>query len=774
MSDQIHGALGVQRELRLGLVCYGGVSLAIYMHGQTKELHRLVKASVDGTGGVKTPSQKVYADLIDEMHREDGEGARTRVVVDIIAGTSAGGINGIYLAKALAHDLSQDLLRDLWFERGDIKQLLAGPSFIPPAVKAPFLLARLRKATPLRGDQMSIWLHGALAGMDKTGQEGKSLVPDDGLLQLFVTVTDFYGYNSKVAIGDPRLISDQRHRHMLTFRYRSRRIDQFSDASNLPLAFAARTTSSFPGAFPPVSFKAFMGYFDRKVDLIDFERRYFRSYQLSKARPADTFFIDGGVLDNKPFGHVVSAIRKRPAETEVNRKLLYLEPDPGTHQRPPTGDEPSPLSTVLGSLSGIPKNEPILDELIEIAEFNNYVGRIRDIIETSFDRIGARVEEIVGEPLAKLPSDPTGEALSSWQQRLNEEAAKDAGFNFATYIRMKITGVVDRFAEMVCNACDYPATSNHAFATRSVLRTWAAREGLFDRSVEVLPQQLDFLKSFDLGFGERRLRFVVAAFNWWYRDVGQPGFPSRSELDEGKSRVYQAIAHLSNAADDVAMEDGLRKLILACFGESAIEGVLNVDPKNVEEFVISRSDELSKIADAMRAGLNQKLAGFSLGLYKEIRVVTVKWHEQCLKDLLVRYLGFPFWDVLVYPVQSISEAGERDHVEVIRMSPDDATLLSIPGQEPKLKGTGLHHFAAFFKRSYRENDYLWGRLDAAERLISLLIHRDHPSYVQWCRKAFAAILDEEEADLTEVRDLVSMLRSRVNNLTKQSGPSDGS
>lgn len=27
-----------QKELRLALVCYGGVSLAVYMHGVTKEI----------------------------------------------------------------------------------------------------------------------------------------------------------------------------------------------------------------------------------------------------------------------------------------------------------------------------------------------------------------------------------------------------------------------------------------------------------------------------------------------------------------------------------------------------------------------------------------------------------------------------------------------------------------------------------------------------------------------------------------------------------------
>ncbi len=34
------------KELRLGLVCYGGVSLAIYMHGMTKEIQRAVRAPV--------------------------------------------------------------------------------------------------------------------------------------------------------------------------------------------------------------------------------------------------------------------------------------------------------------------------------------------------------------------------------------------------------------------------------------------------------------------------------------------------------------------------------------------------------------------------------------------------------------------------------------------------------------------------------------------------------------------------------------------------------
>ena len=34
-----------QKELRIALICYGGVSLAVYMHGVTKELWKLARAS---------------------------------------------------------------------------------------------------------------------------------------------------------------------------------------------------------------------------------------------------------------------------------------------------------------------------------------------------------------------------------------------------------------------------------------------------------------------------------------------------------------------------------------------------------------------------------------------------------------------------------------------------------------------------------------------------------------------------------------------------------
>ena len=62
---------GPVREVRIALVCYGGVSLAVYMHGVTRELHRLVVASsrFDEEQNPFDPScsEHVYWELLHEL-----------------------------------------------------------------------------------------------------------------------------------------------------------------------------------------------------------------------------------------------------------------------------------------------------------------------------------------------------------------------------------------------------------------------------------------------------------------------------------------------------------------------------------------------------------------------------------------------------------------------------------------------------------------------------------------------------------------------------------
>ncbi len=160
--------------------------------------------------------------------------------------------------------------------------------------------------------------------------------------------------------------------------------------------------------------------------------------------------------------------------------------------------------------------------------------------------------------------------------------------------------------------------------------------------------------------------------------------------------------------------------------------------------------------------MEKALAGFSGTLFEQVRTITAGWSAERRKDILVRYLGFPFWDILLYPIQAVSEAGERDAIDIVRMSPQDSTLLDLPDpKKPKLAGFAVMHFGAFFNRAGRENDYLWGRLDGAERLIGLLLGDDHAEEerAEWCRKAFAAIAEEEGDVLTNATALLDKARS---------------
>ena len=114
-------------------------------------------------------------------------------------GTSAGGINGVCLAKALALDAPQDGLRDLWLTKGAILKLL---SLVP-------------KLPPLAGNRMLKWLGGAFSEMDGHGQG--SLMPPGLALNLFVTTTDINGYNRQIPIANPPAINTVVNKHVFEF-----------------------------------------------------------------------------------------------------------------------------------------------------------------------------------------------------------------------------------------------------------------------------------------------------------------------------------------------------------------------------------------------------------------------------------------------------------------------------------------------------------------------------------------------------------------------------
>ena len=61
-----------EKELRIALVCSGGVSLAVYMHGITKEILKLVRAS-SALHRIADRALRPKASFLDQVKRDDRE-----------------------------------------------------------------------------------------------------------------------------------------------------------------------------------------------------------------------------------------------------------------------------------------------------------------------------------------------------------------------------------------------------------------------------------------------------------------------------------------------------------------------------------------------------------------------------------------------------------------------------------------------------------------------------------------------------------------------------
>src|SRR5215218_7010557 len=110
------------------------------MHGISKEILKLVRAS-SALHRISDRSHRAGASFFDhvdkadseydteefyfELLRDIGRTVHLRVVVDVIAGASAGGIVGTMLARALSHDLRMEKMRDLWLDNADVTVLLS-------------------------------------------------------------------------------------------------------------------------------------------------------------------------------------------------------------------------------------------------------------------------------------------------------------------------------------------------------------------------------------------------------------------------------------------------------------------------------------------------------------------------------------------------------------------------------------------------------------------------------------------------------------------------
>ncbi len=773
-----------RKELRLALVCYGGVSLAVYMHGITKEVWKLSRASMrrhhpgPDTLAPADDSEAVYAALLGAL----GPDLVLTVTTDIIAGASAGGINGILLAQAIATGQSMEPLRTLWLDSADSDRLLD-----PEAASRPFSklwalpliawtrrrglglddmeepevraeasakLSRLMRsrwfAPPFSGQVFSGQILDALAAMAE-GPVTPPLLPTQQPLDLFVTVTDFYGAGVRLALHSPPEITETEHRLILSFQSAGAGPDGARHlADHAELAFAGRATASFPGAFPPATVaemdSVLAGRRQSWPGRASFLARSFPRH----ADPVSVALIDGSVINGRPFGPAIEALNHHRAQREVDRRFVYVDPRPGMHaaasgdsSHAGSGRVPGFFATILRSLADIPRQQPINDSLGTIEALSARVRRLRQVTDGMAPQVDAAIEAAVGRRFFVFRITP--ERLAEWRSKGQTEAATRAGFTYAGYGQLKLARLTESLAAILSDLGAGPAEplrkglSAH-FAAIGADKPAQAQAKASAGGGAGSPFVM-LLRRFDLDFRVRRLRFVIRRINALTAAGLEP----------------KAIKPVE------ALKSGLYALIDIHLGRR--------NPAQLAAHPAFTGLDLTD-AEAALAALDTALDLKALDTESDRSICAL--FEQPMpgalrRTLLNAYLGFPLYDIATFSLLAGDGSDEFDEIKVDRLSPDDAPSLAHLGGT-KLQGSRLSAFGAFFSRTYREHDYLWGRLHAAERLIDIVASAapNPPDLTPFKNQAFAAILKAERPHLPHIADLIDRLEAALPPLAPKS------
>ncbi len=772
-----HLAVMRQKELRIALVCYGGISLAVYMHGVTKEVWQLARASRAFLAGDNPNggTEAVYCRLLE--HIEASQGLRLRVLTDVVAGASAGGINGVFLAQALHSGQSLEPLTRLWLERADIDVLL-DPDARPWSRFAKFwakplvswILSRKGNAIsasvaretrkevraklsrfirsrwfepPFSGIGFSRLLAEALDAM-AASDAGPPLLPPGHPLDLFVTATDFKGYLGTVRLHSPPVIEEGEHRLSIGFRTATPQASGGNFAALPELVFAARATASFPGAFPALQFAEIDSLLAEREETWP-SRQAFAEQKMpvhaARGEIEGVALIDGSVLVNAPFAEAISALRDKPAQREIDRRLVYIDPKPervgGIRRNDPR--PPGFFSVIFGSLSSIPREQPVRDNLEVLARQSTETARLRAIIESLRPEIEGTVEKLFGRTL--FFDRPTIKRLAAWRAKAHRAAAERAGYAYNGYAQVKVTAVIDTLAKLIkSSAPELLAVSPEIIAQH--LKLHLAGAGLAQLTATkggATPAAVAFLADHDLPFRIRRLRLLARHLSESWESDEDVNNPARELARES---VYRALA--------IYFERDARETLGGDF--PALATRVFEDPGAVLAGIAARRQlrEADQMADAILA---ETLAQMPVPLRRRI---------------LFAYLGFSFYDTVTLPLLRGEGLTEFNPVNVDRISPEDAPSIRAGGASECLRGIEFYNFGAFFSRAYRENDYLWGRLHGAERMIDIVASAlpegttlSAAEMQEFKRDAFLAILDEEEGRLLADPGLVAGIKLEV-------------
>jgi patatin-related protein len=745
------------QKVRFAVAMTGGVSLAVWMGGVAREINLLTQASdlrahddkdaVPPPGG---PPQGSLALQVRDLYRQLLELVDVTTSVDVLSGTSAGGINAAVLGLANARRLDLGPLRDLWLKAGAFGSLLRNPRRDP---NPPSLL---------QGDGQ------LLAGI----REGlKQLVPGTAdfaeenarATTVYITTTLLHGENGRFTDDYGNAVIDSNNRGLFTFSKGQLVASGIVDG----LALAARSSASFPVAFE----SSFVPIGEDGKD----EPANMRGWHPDMAPYANltqsAWVVDGGLLANRPIGPLLRSIFARGSDREVRRVLLFVVPSTGSPTAPPPAEFTKPYS--LGEALRLG-----LDAALEQS-----IAADLDAIRRHNDQVTAHANTRV--LLARLAG---GSRLA------------DAG-TWADYRSVQTTAVAAPIVEEVTARMAAVRGWEGLLATggRASSRVRVALVTAVEQRLAVPPQNLDDVLRLGLpAYDSARavaLDLIRAGYRLTPRDTVEDVAGAHQRLnkltltpvdltpvvvdalrrhapmsapdgDGGWDQVLAALANdildrldrrlkatqafppppaaglgsggEANPPEPLLGRDALRAawsdLLEALTGVSATlnalaDGALGpAAPEAVEDGAPSADADMPASSAAATRGTPPKdTEGMRRGFAELIRDYLTflglrpapSAGEEVRTRLLQRLVELHAAERTTSPI----EAEVEQRVDLVQASAATRTLLD-PNRadaHSKLTGVQLHHFGAFYKGTWRANDWMWGRLDGAGWLVQILL-----------------------------------------------------
>ena len=720
-----------QREVRLGLVLYGGVSLAIYENGVVQEIYR----AICGDG---------VFELLRELIDSD-------IVVDVISGTSAGGVNGVMLGYCLARGYDFLPAAQLWRDAGDIQKLLRKPGNTDDS-------SLLDSA--YYQEQLALCY-----GKTLREPTGGRTAPSLSELDLFVTGTDAHGVTSTVydELGHP--IDVKNHRALFQLQYRgdgvtARKNDfEFGDRQDgadqpIPvppedLATLSRLTSGFPAAFKPTEITAE-------------DKNFFRWGKLS----GPAVYMDGGILNNKPFTSTINAISTRTATREVERFLIYVEPRPEQFQTASGKPQiPTLAEAAISSLTSIPSYQSIAADLQAIEAHNERAQRFQKIIGALGEApksgsdcllstgvlpgaldgetkpyITARLTMVNDAAIGAILDSASGHRQFFPPEQATRQGGPLKGFNSVSPpendCRRSGRLLVQSFwhwrGDPGQTLVDYDVFFRKRRAdhlSNTLMQVLKARCGKKPMDVprEAWEAVNHFFKLFEIAEWAMKTWLTRCDLNWKRLSSDNPNLDSLNECDR-----HERLGEIASTIWGGAQHELDRLMTCA------------VDVPLFDCELTGLVEKRKKFYDDLHSWLKEPVPGNNPNLLTRLDdalkdAITNLEHEQAtdavgklLRDEFCRFVDV---DRQLLPLQIGSGFESTNVIRVVRFSPLDAQRgLSEGPVERKVRGAALANFGAFFKKGWRASDIMMGRFDSVCLLTECLLTKERLAALKETRR----------------------------------------